>query len=490
MVAAPANPAAAPLSRLRGPAMAATLTRLKGCGGGLAGMALLDLMAREAMLFAAVGLLVGGIDDLLVDLMFVARRLFGRAPGRIALAALVRPPAPARLAIFVPAWDESAVIGGMLAAATARLEHPDWRLYVGLYPNDPATVDAAAAIAERDARVRLVIGADPGPTTKAGCLNTLWHAMLRDDAAEGRPTRAVILHDAEDVVHPAELRVFDALLADHDVVQLPVLPLINRDSRFVSAHYADEFAEAHSKQLVVRTALGAGMPLAGTGCALATDLLAKVARARGGEPFDAHSLVEDYELGLRLAELGARSTFARVEAGDGLVAVRSFFPGTLGTAVRQKARWMTGIAFAGWDRTGWGRRLALGDHWMRARDRRAPIAVLVLAVAYAAGLLWGAAITLHWLRGTPAIPDPLPGWLLGANAALLGWRLTMRMACTGRIYGRAEALLSVPRFLVGNAVALAAAPRALLRYVRLLAGGAPVWDKTHHHFPTLEEQPG
>ena len=40
---------------------------------------------------------------------------------------------------------------------------------------------------------------------------------------------------------------------------------------------------------------------------------------------------------------------------------------------------MTGIALAGWDRIGWGGRQRFGDHWMRMRDRRAPLAVLVLA---------------------------------------------------------------------------------------------------------------
>jgi adsorption protein B len=449
-------------------------------------MGLLDAFAREAMLFAAAGLLIGGLDDLLVDLVFLARRSLLPNAGRRALADLPLPAVPARLAIFVPAWDESRVIGAMLGSAVARLDHPDWRLYVGLYPNDPATVDAAAAVAERDPRIRLVIGDQPGPTTKAGCLNTIWRAMQRDDAADGQATRAVILHDSEDVVHPAELRVFDALLARHDVIQLPVLPLIKRDSRFVSAHYADEFAEAHSKQLVVRTALGAGMPLAGTGCAIATPLLAKVAQMRGGEPFDAHSLVEDYELGLRLAELGARGVFARVEEAGQLVAVRSFFPGTLAAAITQKARWMTGIAFAGWDRTGWAGRLAMADHWMRARDRRAPIAMLVLAVAYLAALLWGIAVAAHWWTGSAALLDPLPAWLLAVNGLLLAWRLGMRMACTGRLYGSVEALLAVPRFVVGNAVALAAAPKALVRYLRLLGGQAPVWDKTCHDFPEID----
>ncbi|SFP98446.1 glycosyltransferase family 2 protein [Sphingomonas rubra] len=56
--------------------------------------------------------------------------------------------------------------------------------------------------------------------------------------------RAVVFHDAEDVVHPDELRVFDALVDDHAAVQLPVLPLMKKGARFVGGHYGDEFAEA------------------------------------------------------------------------------------------------------------------------------------------------------------------------------------------------------------------------------------------------------
>ena len=250
----------------------------------------MDVIARELLLFACVGLLIGGIDDLVIDLIYVIRRLTKGPATPIRSYALEPPALRGRMIVLIPAWDEAPVIGAMLSTALARLRHDDYRLYVGLYPNDPATISAAATVAERDDRVRLVIGSRPGPTTKADCLNNLWHALERDRADEGFMVKAIVLHDAEDVVHPDELAVFDTLIEGRAVVQLPVLPLVVPGSRLVSGHYADEFAESHIKQLVVRTALGAEMPLAGTGCAIAPAMLRDIARRRGGDPFDATSL--------------------------------------------------------------------------------------------------------------------------------------------------------------------------------------------------------
>ena len=445
----------------------------------------IDVVMQETSLFAAAGLLIGGLDDLLVDILFVLRHWLAPDIATRVIADVPPPIAPVRFAMFVAAWDEAAVmIGQMLATATARLDHDDYRIFVGLYPNDRGSIDAVARVAERDSRIILVVGDKDGPTTKADCLNTLWAALQRDDARTGLTTTAVVLHDAEDVVHRDELTVFAALIADHRVVQLPVVPLIKRSARLVSGHYADEFAEHHGKGVVVRTALGAGMPLAGTGCAIAVPMLAAIARLRGGGPFDATSLTEDYELGLRIGELGGRAAFARVRDEDGaLVAVRAFFPDRIPAAVRQKARWMTGIALAGWDRTGWARWHRIGDHWMRMRDRRAPLAVIVLGAAYAALVAWGLAGVAHWAGGSAT---PLPGgptWLVEINLILLCWRIVVRMGFTGRAYGWREACWSVPRFVVGNYVALLAARRALSRYVAMLRGAPAVWDKTRHVFP-------
>lgn len=442
-----------------------------------------DVVTREAMLFAAIGFLIGGIDDLVIDALFFWRLWRRRRwPGpRFTMADFLAQPARGRLAVFIPAWDEAAVIAPMLAACLERFIHPDYRLYVGAYPNDPATIAEVRALAARDPRVRLVVGAAPGPTTKADCLNTLWRAHESD----GWGARAIVLHDAEDLVHPAELMIFDSLIGRFAAVQLPVLPLVDPAARLVSGHYADEFAEAHAKQLVVREAVGAGLPLAGVGCAIDHAVLARIAAARGGLPFDAASLTEDYELGLAIAARGGRGVMVRVPEAPGgaVVAVRAYFPSSLAAAVRQKARWMIGIALAGWDRVGWARWSDWREHWMRMRDRRAPLAVLVLAAAYLALVGWALGRIGHAVIGAPPPPLGLPAPLLLANAVLLGWRLAMRAGFTGAAYGWREALWSLPRALVGNLIALLAARRAVTRYLAMLAGARPRWDKTAHVFP-------
>ncbi|WP_100207586.1 glycosyl transferase family protein [Sphingomonas elodea] len=448
---------------------------------------MIDIVHRELLVVSVLFLFVGGVDDILVDLLYLYYRLTRRGGDRAEAGAVTTGQSASRFAIFVPAWDESAVIAPMLRAMLARWGAGPYRIYVGTYPNDPDTIAAVAGIAAEDRRVRLVVGPRPGPTTKADCLNALWRALARDEAVEAAapPFTAIVLHDAEDVVHPQELAVYAGWIEHHAAVQLPVAPLRQPGSPLVSGHYLDEFAQSHGVTLLVRQMLGASLPLAGVGCAIRCDVLRRIAAHRG-QPFDATSLTEDYELGLSLREMGERCAFVRVaEApGGGPVAVRAYFPGTVATAVRQKARWMTGIALAGWDRMGWGARWDLGDHWMRMRDRRVTLAMPVLAIAYAALLFWGLSLLLHAWTGTS--PPAFEPWLaagLGINLALLGWRLLVRVAVVSRIHGAGEGLWAAPRMLVANYIGLLAARRALVLYVRLLLGGTLRWDKTAHQFP-------
>jgi adsorption protein B len=343
-------------------------------------------------LFAAIGFLIFAANDLLVDLIYFARRMwravavYSRYPRAFA-SQLERPARPGFLAILVPAWDESAVISSMLRATLRRVEHDNYRIFVGHYRNDPATAAAIASVA--DQRIEMVSVEVDGPTTKADCLNHLYDALLFYERATGRTAKAVVLHDAEDVVHPLELGLFDRLIERAGVIQVPVMPLVDRSSPWISGHYCDEFAEAHAKEMVVREAVGAAIPLAGVGCAIAREPLARLAAMHDGRPVVGGSMTEDYELGLRIGALGLKTMFVRIPATPGdraVVSSRGHFPSSLGVAVRQKARWLGGIALAGWDRMGW--RGGLGERWMRMRDRRGPLAALLLIAAYGAALLW------------------------------------------------------------------------------------------------------
>jgi adsorption protein B len=199
-------------------------------------------------------------------------------------------------------------------------------------------------------------------------------------------------------------------------------------------------------------------------------------------------MTEDYELGLRLGALGARTMFVRIPAEPGsrsVVASRGHFPTSISAAVRQKARWIGGIAFAGWDRLGW--RGGLGERWMRMRDRRGPLAALLLLTGYLAALLWAQVAMAAALGAPVAVPvSPALETLLGINAWLLGWRLLMRSVFTAAAYGPAEGLRSIPRTVVANFIAVLAANRALSIHS---AGGATRWDKTHHIFPTELPRP-
>lgn len=452
---------------------------------------ILTELTAELALFAAVGFLLFALDDLLVDAIYFARHgwrslaVYSRFP-RVSVGSLPSPMRPGWFAVLIPAWDEASVIAQMLRNTLMRFDHDEYWLFVGYYRNDPATLAAIESV--RDPRVIAVEIDVDGPTTKADCLNRLYAALVAYEDAVGRSAKAIVLHDAEDVVHPLELKLFDRLVEYAGLVQLPVVPLIGSQSLWVGGHYADEFAEAHMKELVVREAVGAAIPLAGVGCAIERVALSRLAARHDGRPFAGASMTEDYEMGLRLGAIGVKTMFVRIPAEPGsraVVASRGHFPTTISAAVRQKARWIGGIAFAGWDRLGW--RGGLGERWMRMRDRRGPLAALLLLTGYAAAMLW-AEVALAATLGAPvAVPvSATLATLMFVNAWLLGWRLFMRFCFTAAAYGVGQGLRAIPRTVVANLVAILAARRALLIHA---AGGAKQWDKTDHIFPTEIPRP-
>ena len=148
---------------------------------------LLTRVAAELALFAGVGFLLFAVNDLAVDLIYFGRRawraatVYRRFPRAFA-SELASPGKPGFIAIFVPAWDEAAVIAPMLRATLEALracQLPDLRR-----PLPQRSGDRRGDRQRRRSRAssRCAVDAD-GPTTKADCLNHLYDALIAYETA-------------------------------------------------------------------------------------------------------------------------------------------------------------------------------------------------------------------------------------------------------------------------------------------------------------------
>ncbi|UAB79070.1 glycosyl transferase family protein [Erythrobacter sp. SCSIO 43205] len=444
---------------------------------------ILAIVQYELLLFAGIFFLIGALDDFAVDVSWLWLKLTGRArTAKVNRRELQHRKLAGPVAVFVPAWQEADVIFETIRHLLTVWPQQNLRLYVGIYRNDPETLEAATSAAMGDDRLRLVIHDRDGPSTKADCLNRLYEAMSDDENRSRVRFGAVLFHDAEDMVDPAGLGLLElAICEGADFAQLPVEPLPQASRDWLGSHYCEEFAEAHGKAMVVRGAVGAGLPSAGVGCGVSRAALFKLADAKlDGLPFEPDSLTEDYELGLAISKHGGTCRFVRARGEDDqLIATRAFFPSKLSEIVRQKTRWVHGISLQGWDRTGWTHGVA--DTWMRARDRRGPLTALVMALGYLLLVLTLIiSVAGHFGELQPLELSPFVVALLSANLAFFAWRVAWRFAFTARNYGVAEGVFAIVRLPITNIIAIMAGRRAVQAYWRTLFGAAPTWDKTRH----------
>ncbi len=105
---------------------------------------ILTRVAAELALFAGAGFLLLGLNDLAVDLIYFTRRFWRsrtvyRRHRRTYASYYCFNKQPGFMAIFVPAWDELAVIASMLKTTLKRLNYDNYRIFVGHYRNDPGT---------------------------------------------------------------------------------------------------------------------------------------------------------------------------------------------------------------------------------------------------------------------------------------------------------------------------------------------------------------
>jgi adsorption protein B len=449
--------------------------------------------------------LLGGLNDFFLDLVFYLKPLRhllaqGRENPRCEEWEL-HDAREKSIAILIPAWDESAVIGAMLESTSDRLDYANYDIFVGCYPNDEATQMEVARAAFDRPHIHRVVCPNPGPTSKADCLNWVVEAIKLNEQETGKRYEIFVLHDAEDVVHPLALKVHNRFIPEYDLIQLPVIPYERALSKFTGNTYLDEFAENHLKSLTSRLAVGGMVPSAGVGTGFSRAACDQLALQTNHVLFPPVSLTEDYDFSFRLYRNGCKSglaevwvdrTDARERHVKELVAIREFFPATFGDAVRQKQRWLLGITFQGAQKLGWGG--SLRERYMLLRDRIGVatsffnlIALLVFFLI--AEHIGEALLFKHPWNSTLA--QFIPGYalqiLIDVNLLLLVNRLVQRGVFVARVARRRQALVAPLRMLWSNVIDFYCAVHAVRRFTYSQYSGKPLkWLKTAHEYPNVE----
>ena len=445
-----------------------------------------DTFVAACLLPAALAILASGLDDLVLNAIclwaWLRRKGFrARGPQKVRLAQNEK-----TIAIFVPLWNEYSVIRGMVEHNVAAIDYDNYHFFIGAYPNDEPTLDAVRDLETRFPHVHLAVCPHDGPTSKADCLNWIYQRMLLFEEHNGIQFDIVVTHDAEDLIHPGAFEQINSYADRFEMIQIPVLPLPMPFCKFVHGIYCDEFAEWQIKDMPARQIMGSFVPSNGVGTGFTRQALEKLATAERNLIFEPTCLTEDYENGLRLHKLGCPQVFVPLSRTSGdIIATREFFPHSVRSAIRQRTRWMMGIGLQSWERHGW--RGSFAEVYWFWRDRKGlfgnPIS-LFTNFLFVYGLL-------SWLGARVAgLPWGVAQHALHTNFLLITLVMqiiqsSIRMICTGRIYGVVFALGVPFRALCANWINTVATLRAISGYLRARIRHEPlVWLKTEHAYPS------
>lgn len=466
---------------------------------------------RYVFIVLVVAFSVGGLNDFFVDVYYWVRQtyrwLFKRR--------LIRPLTLDQLlavdekpiALLIPAWHEAGVIKKMLLNTLNTIDYRNYFVFVGCYPNDPETQAEVDQVREVYPQVIKVVNSKPGPTTKAENLNEIYRGLCHFEQETGLTFDLVVLSDSEDIHHPLSFKLFNYLMPRFEMIQIPIIPLEMPWHSFIGGVYMDEFAESHLKELIVREKIARILPSAGTSTAFWRESLKKLDEENNRQIFNPRSLTEDYEVGIRLGKLGlkqiilvqwverviTRKDRARPKKVRELVATRAFFPEEFRKAMRQRARWVYGIAWQGLKNIGWDRNLKIS--YTLLRDRLSFFTNFLYLFGY---LLIAYVLTVWAVQlfrpefGIPALVRHDEIWWKLALLVLffLCWRILMRIIFVKKIYGLGQALLSPVRIVVGNVLNFFSSGLAMLWLIRAVSTRREqTWIKTEHEFPVEKLAP-
>ncbi len=432
----------------------------------------------------SVLLIISGIDDVLVDLLYwFNRRKYKRAlPDLEEVTRADENP----IALVVCAWREYKVIGRTLTYALSKMKYSDYQIFVGIYPNDTKTLEVVKRIAQKNNKIVICVNSHDGPTTKADNLNNVYNSIKRFETDNGRHFDIVLIHDSEDFIHPLSLKLYNYILMYEgiDAVQIPVVPIKDDRGKFIHRTYCDAFAEVHSKDLIVRQALKVFIPFAGTGMAFKREIFTNLERSYT-RVFNDANLTEDYELGLRLYKLGYKTAYINLlvdkHNANTRIATGEYFPNSFWAAVRQRSRWTAGICFQNWKMHKWTG--SFKTKYFLMRDRKTIFSnfmVLLSNLVFALFLLYllGFSLGIGYLESV--VEENTALWVfLWVCFVFMIWRLLHRFIFTYNWYGFRYAVFSLIRINFDNLINFFATFRAWRVFMTMK--NKVVWESTDHY---------
>ncbi|WMI79804.1 glycosyltransferase [Anaerotignum sp. MB30-C6] len=424
-----------------------------------------------------------GVDDFIWDIICLWKR--GKQKNDTLSFKDLEEFPPKLIALVIAAWHEDNVLLNVVENIIASQQYPKsmYHIFLGVYPNDSATVYIAQQLQKKFTNVHCVINYKEGPTSKAQNINYVISRIK--DYEKGKDWRfsAVTVHDSEDLVHPYEFKVTNYLMNKYPAIQFPVFPLIKKPtfrnffSNITTNTYADEFAENHFITMVSRRNTGAFVPSAGTGFSLARDTIDTL----GYHVLPENSLTEDYRLSLTLYENGLQMHYVleklerldfQGEVQTEYIATRSMFPNTFKTAVKQKTRWTLGITMQSLKfKEIFNNELSFAGKYSLYRDQKAKIGNLLSMVGYPVLIYF---IVSLFIPLTPIYPKYTLSWYLCAVVTVMMIeRQIFRAVALKNIYGFRSVFFGclfppvVPiRIVWGNIINLVATVRAYIQFIK------------------------
>lgn len=471
----------------------------------------LDVLAA----ITALLILISSLDDLFIDVYFWTRTAWRWATVKSRYRPLrieqLREKEESWLAIMVPAWKEYDVIAKMVENTLTTMEYRNYVIFIGTYQNDAETTAEADRMARRfPQKVRRATVGNDGPTCKADCLNWIVQSIFHYEELNKIQFSGIIMHDSEDVIHPLEFHLYNYLIERKDLIQLPVLSLEREWHEFIAGTYLDDFSEWHCKEMNVRESMTGLVPGSGVATCYSRRVIKELADRNNNQPFNTDTLTEDYEMSHRLMKIGSsqvfvtfpvvyhakrKGMFSRREKTvevDSMIATREYFPSSFRAAYRQRARWILGVSFQGWQQMGW--QGGLISNYLYFRDRKGIFTSFAGLLAYFLAFNFMAFWAFHragyeFVRYPEFVqPESWVYTIIVINFWLFMNRIIQRVYFVAKLNGFEQALLSMPRMLVGNVVNFFAVCRAWKMFlIHIITGKTITWDKTQHSYPTMAE---